>query len=218
VPKPHASRLRHARALVLVLVVAVLAGCTAANASAGGSSRPPEPVGPRTVTVVGDSLTVLGDQPIRAALTGSDWWAALDAFPGRTTGTQMDAIRAAAHRDNDATVIELGTNDALAIARGELSIVEADADIVAALDLFPDRCVVWVIPDRDPERHGAATGTEIDAVVRREAAHRANLHVADLSALLSSHPEYLVPDRVHFTVDGYEALGRLMATALEACT
>ena len=87
--------------------------------------------------MVGDSLTVLGDQPIRAALTGSDWWAALDAFPGRTTGTQMDAIRAAAHRDNDATVIELGTNDALAIARGELSIVEADGTATTII-LGPD--------------------------------------------------------------------------------
>ncbi|MGZ4692649.1 MAG: GDSL-type esterase/lipase family protein [Acidimicrobiales bacterium] len=193
----------------------LLAGCTAAGASAG---RPADPPAPRTVTVVGDSLTVLGEQAIRSSLSDAGWFAALDAFPGRTSGTQMDALRAAAGRDNDATVIELGTNDALGVAHGTLSIVRADADIVRALDLFPDRCLVWVIPDRDPERRGVATGTQIDAIVRREAAHRPNLHVADLASLLSAHPDYLVPDRVHLTLDGYEALGQLMADALGACS
>jgi len=194
--------------------MALLAGCAAANASSGREDGPPSP---RTVTVVGDSLTVLGEQGIRPALSDAGWFAALDAYPGRTTATQMDALRAAAARQNDATIIELGTNDALAVARGELSIQQADADIVAALDLFHGRCVVWVIPDRDPERQGAATGTQIDAIVRREARHRSNVHVADMASLLSSHPDFLVYDRVHLTGEGYEALGALMADALGAC-
>jgi lysophospholipase L1-like esterase len=214
------GRRRWARIAAAAVAVALLAGCTAANANSGageaGSPDPPEPRA-RTVTVVGDSLTVLGEQAVRSALSDAGWWAALDAFPGRTTGTQMDALRAAADRGNDATLIELGTNDALRVSRGELSVSQAEADIVAALDLFGDRCVVWVIPDRDPERRGADAGAAIDAIVKREAARRPALHVADLAVVLAAHPEYLVADRVHLTVDGYEALADLMARTLQAC-
>ncbi len=204
----------------IALALTVLAGCTAANASSGRPVDPSVPTaaaGPRTTTVVGDSLTVLGEQPVRTALSDAGWFAALDAFPGRTTATQMDALRAAAARENDATVIELGTNDALAIAHGERNFTQVDADIVRALDLFGDRCIVWVIPDHDPERRGVNAGAGVDAIVAREASRRENLHIADLAAILADHPEYLVPDRVHFTGEGYEALGALMAKALSAC-
>jgi len=198
----------------IVAALALATGCAAADASSG---RPADTAAPRTVTVVGDSLTVLGEQPVRSALSDGGWFAALDAFPGRTTATQMDALRAAAARENDATVVELGTNDALAIARGERSLAQVDADIVAALDLFGDRCVVWVIPDRDPERKGIDAGAQVDAVVTREAAHRDTVHIADLAAVLDHHPEYLVADRVHLTGEGYEALGALMADTLSSC-
>ena len=193
----------------------LLAGCAAANASSGREDGPPSP---RTVTVVGDSLTVLGEQGIRPALSDAGWFAALDAYPGRTTATQMDALRAAAARQNDATIIELGTNDALAIAHGERTFAETDDDIVSALDLFGDRCIVWVIPDRDPERKGVDAGAGVDAIVAREASRRANLHVADLATILDRHPEYFAPDLVHLTATGYEALGALMADSLAACT
>jgi hypothetical protein len=200
-----------------VLVIAV--ACAAADASSGKATAgaDPEPA-PKTVTVVGDSLTVLGDGRLRDALSAGGWWVALDAYPGRTTGGQMATLRGAADRANDATVIELGTNDALAIAHGELSVAQADADIVAALDLFRDRCVVWVIPDRDPERRGVGAGAMVDDIVTREASRRPNLHVADQGAMLAAHPEYLVGDRVHLTGEGYSALGDLMTAALAACT
>jgi lysophospholipase L1-like esterase len=217
--KSPARRLGTLTAIVLALTV--LTGCTAANASSGRSadvSVPAAAAGPRTTTVVGDSLTVLGEQPVRSALSDAGWFAALDAFPGRTTATQMDALRAAAARENDATVIELGTNDALAIAHGERTFAQTDADIVRALDLFGDRCIVWVLPDHDPERRGVNAGAGVDAIVAREASRRDNLHVADLAAILDEHPEYLVPDRVHLTAEGYEALAALMAETLSACT
>jgi lysophospholipase L1-like esterase len=214
------ARRRWARIAATAVAVALLAACTAANANSGASGGPDrgsaEPSA-KTVTVVGDSLTVLGEQAVRSALSDAGWWAALDAFPGRTTATQMDALRAAVSRGNDATLIELGTNDALAVGRGELSLHQADADIVEALDLFGDRCVVWVIPDRDPERNGLSAGAAIDAVVKREAGRRANLHVADMSVVLAANPDYLVADKVHLTGEGYEALADLMATTLQSC-
>jgi lysophospholipase L1-like esterase len=197
-----------------VAALAVVAGCASAGASSG---RPAEPPSPRTLTVVGDSLTIQGEKPVRSALSDAGWFAALDAFPGRTTATQMDTLRAAAARANDATIVELGTNDALAIARGGRTLAEVDADIVAALDLFGDRCVVWVIPDRDPERKGVDAGAEVDAVVTREAARRSTVHVADMATVLDRHPDYLGPDRVHLTGEGYEALASVMADAMTAC-
>ena len=213
------------RPFAILVGLAVLAGCVAASASSGsdraagaaGTPSASQPVEPRTVTMVGDSLTVLGDHVLREHFGAVGWWVNLDAWAGRTTGTQMAAIRAAATRDNDATVIELGTNDALAVGRGELSPAQAEADIVEALDLFPDRCLVWVIPDHDPERRGVGAGSSIDAILTAEAVRRPNLHVADMAAVLAQHPEYLVDDRVHFTPDGYEALAQLVVTTLEAC-
>ncbi len=196
------------------VALALVAGCARADASSG---RPAEPPSPRTLTVVGDSLTIQGEKPMRSALTDAGWFAALDAFPGRTTAAQMDTLRAAAKRSNDATVVELGTNDALAIARGERTLAQVDADIVTALDLFGNRCVVWVIPDRDPERKGVDAGAQVDAVVTREAARRDTVHVADMAAVLDRHPDYLGPDHVHLTGEGYEALASVMADAMTAC-
>lgn len=214
------TRRRRTTLAAVALALAAVTGCAAADASSGRPadvSVPAAPTGPRTVTVVGDSLTVLGEQPVRQTLSDAGWFAALDAFPGRTTATQMSALQAAAARDNDATVIALGTNDALAIAHGERSFRQVDADIVEALDLFGDRCVVWVIPDRDPERHGVEAGAGVDAIVAREASRRDTVHIADLAGVLDAHPEYLDTDKVHFTGDGYEALASLMADALSAC-
>ena len=191
--------------------VALVAGCAVADAS---SPRPPSSK-PR-VTVVGDSLTVLGHDQITSALDPG-WLVTIDAFPGRTTGTQLAELAFAARRDEAATIISLGTNDALGVAYGRLSLDQARADISSALDLFGDRCVVWVIPDRDPERHGVGAGAEIDSLVRSQAAGRPNVHIADLAAVLGDHPEYFATDHVHLTADGYRALARLMAETVATC-
>ena len=100
------------------LAALAVAGAAARRPMPAPADRPIRPP-PRTLTVVGDSLTIQGEKPMRTALSDAGWFAALDAFPGRTTATQMATLRAAAARANDATIIELGTNDALAIARGE---------------------------------------------------------------------------------------------------
>ena len=47
--------------------------------------------------------------------------------------------------------------------------------------------------------------------------NRPEFHVADMAAVLDRHPEYLGPDRVHLTGEGYEALATVMADALSAC-
>lgn len=192
-------------AVALVALVA-LVGCGAFGA------------GSRTVTVVGDSLSVLGATEIESAIGSAGWRVEVDAFPGRTVETQMDALATAARANRRATIIELGTNDAHALADGETDAARERAQIAAALNQFPaDRCLVWVNADANPTRPGQAGGAVVNDAIDAEAASRPNLHVADLDGLLAAHPDFLVADGVHLTDAGYAALGQLMADALEAC-
>ncbi len=120
-------------------------------------------------------------------------------------------------RDERATIIELGTNDALAIAHEGFTLAEERSDIRTALDLFGHRCVVWIDADHDPERQGVDAGAKVDAIIAAEAAHRPNVHVADFARVLARHPEYLVEDHVHLTPAGYQSMASLMATTVAAC-
>jgi lysophospholipase L1-like esterase len=202
---------------VLILVGSLLAlgGCAsaAARSHAAPEAAPTSP----PITVVGDSLSILGRDQVWATLDAAGWTADISAWPGRSTRTQMEALRQAARRDERATIIELGTNDALAIAHDGFTSAQERSDIKTALDLFGDRCVVWINADRDPERQGVDAGVKVDAIIAAEAAHRPNVHVADFGAVLAQHPEYFVDDRVHLTAAGYQAMATLMADAVEAC-
>ncbi len=116
-----------------------------------------------------------------------------------------------------AVIIELGTNDAVQVAAGRLDRAKVMANIDRALDLFPDRCVVWVVPGRDPQGDGADVGAAIGEELTAQAQRRPNLHLADFGAVLEDHPEYLNEDKVHLTDDGSQALAELMARAADSC-
>ncbi|MGZ4704956.1 MAG: GDSL-type esterase/lipase family protein [Acidimicrobiales bacterium] len=196
---------------LLALVVSTSTGCSKV-------SHPAAPAGPaRPLTVVGDSLSVLGRAPIRAALGAAGWDVLIDAFPGRTTADQIPALTYAAGDPRRAVIIELGTNDAVQVAEGRLDQATVLATIGQALDLFPDQCVVWVVPGRDPQGEGARVGAAIGEELAAQAEHRPNLHLADFGAVLDEHPEYLLDDQVHLTDDGSRALAALMARAAAPC-
>jgi hypothetical protein len=93
----------------------------------------------------------------------------------------------------------------------------AVADISDAVDLFDSQCVVWVDVDADPSRPGGPGGAIVNAALAGEAAHRPNLHVADLNAMLASSPGVLTDDRAHFTATGSAALGQLIAREINRC-
>lgn len=212
-------RLRLALAL-LGLAACVATGCS----STGGSVTAPSMTVPsgwatqgRPLTVIGDSLSVLGRGPIRAALGADGWDVLIDAFPGRTVADQIPAMTYAAGDARRPVIIELGTNDAVQIARGRLDQDDVRATIGQALDLFPDRCLVWVVPGRDPEGTGANIGEAIGRELEAQASRRPNLHLADFGAVLEEHPEYLLEDQVHFTDEGSSALAELMATSVASC-
>jgi len=193
--------------VVVVLMLTVVGAC----------GRDASPAVHR-VTVVGDSLSVLGDAQIRAELEAAGWDARVDAFAGRTVAAQMGALALAARDSSQAIVIQLGTNDAHALAKHDTDPQTERDQISQALDLFrPGQCLVWVNADADPLRPGAAGGKVVDDLVAEAAQTRSNLHVADLFALLRAHPEYLLADEVHLTEAGSIALGGLMADALASC-
>ena len=206
--------------VLLGLAVCASVGCSGRGApvtSPTSSTADSTTVPGRPLTVVGDSLSVLGRKPIRAVLGAAGWDVLVDAFPGRTTADQIPALRYAAADSRRAVIIELGTNDAVQIANGRLDQRAVLATIGQALDLFGDRCVVWVVPGRDPEAKGAMRGAVIADALTAQAAKRPNLHLADFGAVLEAHPEYLLDDHVHFTEDGSQALAELMADAVATC-
>ena len=141
----------------------------------------------------------------------------IDAFPGRTIADQIPALTYAAGDARRAVIIELGTNDAVQVTKGQLETDAVLASIGRALDLFPERCVVWVVPGRDPEATGSRVGEAIAQELETQAARRPNLHLADFGAVLEDHPEYLLDDQVHFTDEGSQALAEIMAETARAC-
>jgi len=189
-------------------LTALLGGC-AWGGTGNGANR---------ATVVGDSLAVRGDAEIRHELAASGWKPSVDAYPGRTVTTQMPALTKAASRHQGSVVIELGTNDAHALANRETTAAAERAQIKTALDQFSsDQCVIWVNADADPARPGGAGGRIFNDALTAEASSRPNVHVADMYGLLAHHPEYLAGDKVHLTEAGSTALGQLMASALSVC-
>jgi hypothetical protein len=209
----------------LVTAVAVVA-CASASARPHRATRPTRPtrsgeaaasVRHRSITLVGDSLSILGRNQIWTTLPHAGWSVEIDAYPGRTTGMQLGALRRAAARHQSATLVELGTNDALGLATGQITLAQEAADLAAAVDLFDRQCVVWIEPDHDPQRRGADEGTRLDALLAQEARRHPNLHVADFGTVLGAHPEYLVADRTHLTPAGYRQLASFMTQALRAC-
>jgi len=198
----------------VALGLSLLVGVSCSSSSGSVTSSPGEA---RSLTVVGDSLSVLGRQPIRDSLGRAGWKVLIDAFPGRTTADQIPAMRYASSDPARVVIIELGTNDAIQISEGHLEPAHAFASIDQALDLFAGRCIVWVTPDRDPQRRGAMNGTRIAAELTAQAAKRPNLHIADFASVLADHPEYLLDDQVHLTDDGSQALADLMTDAIATC-
>jgi lysophospholipase L1-like esterase len=191
-----------------LVVLGLLASCSSSRAA--GPSR-------TKVAMVGDSLAVLGDAEITDQVNQAGWNVSIDAFAGVNTLEQMPVLAKAAKGSSDVFVVELGTNDSHQLFKGETTPVAERAQIAAALDLLGPRCVVWINVDSDPKRPGGTGGAVVNAALAAEAARRDNLHIADLDALIAAHPEYLVSDDVHLTAEGSTALGRLIATRLEAC-
>ena len=203
------------RALALVPVVALPALLTTAGCSDGGdaatgavSDAVADPVaGGAPVLVIGDSLTegarLYGD--LGDALAAAGWAPEIVAEDGRAVEWGIEQV---AGRDAvPATVlVGLGTNPGTDPA----AFPERAATLVADLETRGASTVVWWAPD-DADDPGRALRAE----ALRSFAGGA-LMVPDWPAELAAHPEWLDPDGVHYTDDGYAGLTAFLVAQLAA--
>lgn len=174
------------------------------------------------VAIAGDSITWLSGQAFKPYLR-TEWWRdAQLSFPGVAMYKFRDQIRALAATRPDVFVVQLGGNDALALATGattwgfEQSQISGVLNDIAAAGV---PCVVWI-----------GTNEDFDGDVMDEWARRINDEIenqlaqrdigvfADWTATAAGHPEYFVEDRAHLTPKGEEVYARLMIDGLRHCT
>jgi lysophospholipase L1-like esterase len=201
---PRAAR----RALALLVGVAALAAvcsCSSGSPSAGGSPAGPA-AGDSPVLVLGDSLTVgarlWGD--LEAAAEAAGWSAEVVAEDGRDVGWGLDQVRAR-DRVPEVVVVGLGTNPGTSPAT-----FAGDARaLVSELVARGAGTVVWWPPEDATDADRAARA----AALRAEAGTR--LRVPDWPAELARHPDWLAPDGIHLTNDGYRGLAAFLVHQLD---
>jgi lysophospholipase L1-like esterase len=157
--------------------------------------------------VIGDSLTV-GARDIGglARLLGDDGWEPrIIARTGAVTPWGLAQVEARPAVPATA-VVALGTNPGSAV-RGFASEVEA---VVDALITRGARRVLWVTPHHADGRQYDAKARVLLAVARS----RPELVIADWRPVAERHREWMDPDGVHLSDDGYLALARFMRDQL----
>ncbi len=176
------------------------------------------PSRPRTVAVVGDSLTVSAEDEIRAAF--ADAGIEVIGFDGResrrtvraTTDlpSGVDAVTALqAFVEPDLWVIALGTND----VGGQESPEEFRSDVDELLALLPEEVPaiwldVWV-------KSRVEACIEANGVLREAAADRPGLSVVDWFQY-GDDPGMILGDGVHLTDDGQQKFAAVMIAEIDA--
>jgi lysophospholipase L1-like esterase len=170
---------------------------TADLATAGGDG----------VLVVGDSLAVGTEPPLRQTLGGTDL--TVDAQKSRSSGAGLTVLSAAIGPQQGVVVFDLGTNDDPS-QPGVLA-----ADLRQARAIAGDRCMVVATLNRPP-----VAGTSVDGLnraVRSFAARDPNAELVDWHGAAAADPSLLGADGVHATPSGYAYRAQLFAEAIDAC-
>jgi len=175
-----------------------------------------------TVAFLGDSISVVASPEIKAEL-GSDYTPDVAAALGIEAGQMIPAGQAAAAKNPDQVVIELGSNDVLHGA----SLNNAEVDLLKLITLFPNaRCIHMVNINTNMTDNGRPVGTGA-GMVNTALSH---LHAADkridiidwnqiVSADVAAHPPggTLTADTVHPNPAGRALLAHAIKTALDNC-
>jgi lysophospholipase L1-like esterase len=180
-------------ARLLAVVAATVLAVLAPNASAA-------------VLVVGDSLGVGTDGPLRAALPEAEIQS--DSVNGRPSAEGVSVLSDLLGPEHDTVVFDLGTND------GNAAVATTAGSLAAARQLTGNRCLVVATLNRPP-----IAGIPIDAqnaMIRRFAATTPNVVLVEWNDAAGS-PGVLQPDGVHATGAGYAYRGALFADAIRSC-
>ncbi|HVU72456.1 MAG TPA: GDSL-type esterase/lipase family protein, partial [Mycobacteriales bacterium] len=158
------------------------------------------------VFVVGDSLA-LGSAPyLHTVFTP----AAVEQDLREGRGTAEGARVVAAHGGDGVIVASLGTNDD---PRTQIFRPAAEALVAAARG----RCLVWATVARPGDVDGVRW-SNVNAIIREEAAAHPNVVVVDWAAEQSAHPSWVEGDDVHLTDAGYQARAAALASGVTRCS
>ncbi len=161
------------------------------------------------VVLVGDSLAVGSDAPLRAALPG--WRVTTDGHSGRPLAAGMALLGITPlPATRRALAFSLFTNDDPRHVDALESAVRA-----SLLRLGRRDCALWATIVRPRVR-----GVSYDAAnarLRSLADSDERLRIVSWAGAIKRHPEWLTRDRVHPTPEGYAARAALYARAAERC-
>jgi lysophospholipase L1-like esterase len=160
-----------------------------------------------TVLVVGDSLGVGTDAPLRAALPEAEIQS--DNEIGRPSVAGVSVLSGLLGPEHDTVVFDLGTND------GNAAVSITAGSLAAARQLTSGRCLVIATLNRPP-----LAGIPIDgqnAMIRRFAASTPNVVLVEWNDAAAGTPGVLQSDGVHATAAGYAYRGALFADAIRSC-
>jgi hypothetical protein len=177
--------------------------------------------GPR-VTVTGDSITDLTASALRNELAPT-YSSSILAVPGATMAMMTPYLRDQLRSVPDATVINLGTNDALTHNRHWARDLAAIRAIVAPLPCVELVTVNDTSADRLASFFGGrreTVGAQINAALRAMAATDANVHLIDWKAAADADaapggPNVLTADAIHPTPIGQGWLAAHIHAAID---
>jgi hypothetical protein len=152
------------------------------------------------VAIYGDSLTVLAWEHYQQITAGE-----IDSYEHAAPGDVLPDWRDAILADPlDHMVLALGTNDA------ERDGAKPWADLLNALPATT--CVVWPKP-----YEGSNAVTLFNAQMAAVVAAHSNVHVVDWNATAQAHPEWVLPDHVHYTQEGFDHYAEMLRQSALTC-
>jgi lysophospholipase L1-like esterase len=158
-----------------------------------------------SVTLVGDSLNVGVEPYLEEELRG--WDVHTDDVVGRPTTTGLERLSSESASLGRYVVISLGTNDS------ESSVGAFGAAVGDVMGLAgKGRCVVWATIHRDGDAY-----EPFNDALRTAASRNPNLRLVDWAAMIRQHPDWLGPDGVHATEEGYRQRAKAVVAAMRTC-
>jgi hypothetical protein len=166
-----------------------------------------QPSGPRSVVIVGDSISVGANDDYLATMPLDD--VSVEAESGIRLRGQRKVLTFVIGADPDVLVVELGTNDLPVYEPAFLD--EIDSVLDEASDL---PCVRWVIP------YAPRAATAVKAVrehLEDAVGRYPNLGLVDWEGMVEDDPTLLSGDGLHPDERGHLALAQAVADSTTSC-
>jgi lysophospholipase L1-like esterase len=186
---------------VAALLLALTATACADHSSVGG---------PR-VLVIGDSLLQQSENLVETALESDGWQAIVDGVSGSRIQDWRDSARLYVEKERpNVAVVELGTNNCSEAPCEDLS---AYIDALMHELTKSAEVVFWLNSRAVPAKHPVHPDY-VNRQIADAAARYPNIVVVDMFGHFQGHPEWLIPDGLHFNAAGGQQLAELIRNAL----